>query len=1125
MFPISLRLPPILIALVVAIASYIMVPGTAFAQLLYGTLVGNVMDSSSATVSNATVTILDPSTGLTQQTSTSDRGEYTFGNLPIGTYDVTISQAGFKQFIRRQVSVPPGVTVRVDATLELGAVSEKVEISANATVLQTDRAETRGAVQSTQFAELPVAPVRSYESLLNTIPGVSPGTGFASPENSPSLALGFTINDQGGTSRSTRIDGAAEINMWLAGEVAYIPSLEAVETVDVTTSSFSAELGGAAGGAVNITVKSGSNQIHGSLFEEHSDAALLASPNLLPGGVPKPALTFNQFGGSIGGKIIKNKLFYFLSFDGTFSRRDGTSPNVTGSTAYYTVPDALQKQGILTESPNPIYDPTTGNPNGTGRTAFPGKIIPQSMINPIMSALLAKFPLPNVPGAVSNNYFIEVPINRDTFITDAKINWNPTSKLAIWGRMGLVGDQAFTGNTFDAQGIGGPIESGNIWGKTYSTTYAGVYTFNPHLLLDVNVGWTELTTNIEQLGIGTNLGLNAGIPGTNGPARYQSGWPEFIPDTYSQFGNNAQWMPWHRWDPQYNYTANMTWIHGPHQVRFGGELVYQTMNHVQAEYTSGGTAYGAQGGFAFGGQLTTLNGGPSSNQFNSMASMLLGDASIEGKNLMPNGVLTTRQKFYSLYVQDQYQMSSKLTVNLGVRWEYYPLISRGDRGIETYNFSNNTMNVCGIGSVPEDCGINISKKDFGPRAGIAYRLTPTFVIRTGYSLAFDPTPLTRQFRGNYPALVSYLIQSGSNSASAYVPVGNITQGIAPVVAPSLGNGIIPVPPNVSVATVLPSFHRGYIQSWNFSLEKEVLQGMSASVGYVGNQVNGIMSSLNTNAGDIGCNAACLPLNQAFGRLGQTVVVEPLGNSHYESLQLSLRKRFTKGYALGASYTWGKNMAQLTGYALPQYGYLYYGPTADPPWFFNLNGSYELPFGKGKALLSSNNVVSKIVGGWQVNGIYVIVAGTKFGITSSSPLNAVNGPTQRANQVAPVQILGGLGPGNPYFSPTSFAPGPANQIGNAGPDILQGPTMFNLDASLFRNFSVTERIKAQLRFAAFNLSNTPAWATPGTNVSNLQLNADGSVKNLNGYDVITGTRGVGREVGDQRQLQLGFRLTF
>ena len=219
------------------------------------------------------------------------------------------------------------------------------------------------------------------------------------------------------------------------------------------------------------------------------------------------------------------------------------------------------------------------------------------------------------------------------------------------------------------------------------------------------------------------------------------------------------------------------------------------------------------------------------------------------------------------------------------------------------------------------------------------------------------------------------------------------------------------------------------------------------------------------------------------------------------------------------------MAQNTGYALPQYGYLYYGPTADPPWFFNLNGTYELPFGKGKPFASTDNLLSKIVGGWQVNGVYVIVAGGKFGITSNSPLNAVNGPTQRANVVSSVQILGGLGPGNEYFSATSFAPGPANTIGNAGPNILQGPTEFNLDASLFRNFSVTERIKFQFRAEAFNVSNTPAWGNPGNNVSNLVLNPDGSVKNLNGFGVITGTRGVGRDVGDQRQMQLGLRLSF
>src|SRR5579883_2773049 len=473
---------------------------TASAQLLYGTVLGNITDASGAVLTNATVTLANSSTGFNRQIQGSDRGDYSFANIPVGTYQITIGAQGFKSVVRT-ITVDAGTAVRIDAALELGAVNEKIEVQGEAAVLQTDRAETRGLVQATQYADLPVAPNRSYESLLNTIPGVSPSTGFAAIENTPSMAQAFTINGQGGTGRSTRIDGAAEINMWLSGEVAYIPSMEAIDTVSVTTSSFSAELGGAAGGAVNLTIKSGTNQIHGSLFEENSNAAFLANPNTLPAGFPKPALTFNQFGGSIGGKIIKDKLFYFLSFDGTSSRRTGSTPAAgTGgtSTAFYTVPDALQRQGILTGSPTLIYDPNTGNPNGTGRTPFPGNIIPPNRINSIMSNLLSKLPLPNLPG-LTNNLFLQTPINRDVFITDAKINWNPTSKASIWARLGLVGDQGFTGNAFDPQGIGGPIESGNIWGKTYSTTFAGVYTFSPRLLLDANIGWTELTTNIEQL--------------------------------------------------------------------------------------------------------------------------------------------------------------------------------------------------------------------------------------------------------------------------------------------------------------------------------------------------------------------------------------------------------------------------------------------------------------------------------------------------------------------------------------------------------------------------------------------------------------------------------------------------
>jgi hypothetical protein len=1085
------------------------------AQLLYGAMVGNVTDSTDSVIVGATVVVEDPSTGLKRETTTSEKGEYSFTNVPVGTYNVSISKEGFKGFIRPQLAIGAGAQVRVDAKLDLGQVSEKVEVKEDAAVLQTDRADVKGNVESSQMRDLPVAPARNYQTMLSLIPGISPASGSQSLENSPSRSASFNVNGMPGALRTTRIDGAAESNIFLPNVDAYVPSLEAIQEVSATTSSPDAELGGAAGGAINVTIKSGTNNFHGSLFSEHSDAALLANPAILPAGVTKPGFTFNSFGGSLGGPIVRDKLFFFVSSDNSLA--------VNHTSAFYTVPLQTLKNGNLSVSSTPIYDPSTGNPNGTGRTPFQGNIIPASRFDPIMQRLLAMLPLPNQPGA-TNNYFLTTPRSQTQNTVDAKINWNPTSKAALFARMGTVHGNGFTGNVFDAQDIGGPIEGGNIWGQVWSTTFAGTYTFSPTLILDAMYGWTQTYSNIEEYDYGKNLGLQYGIPGTNGSTQFESGWPQFVPQTYTVFGMNQQWMPWHRTDPQSNYTASMTWIHGTHQVRFGGEFLQQSLNHQEADQEAGGPAYGAQGGFGFAGQLTTLNGGPSSNQYNSMASMLLGDVSTLGKDVL-QGIETTRQRFYSLYVRDQWQVTKNFTATLGIRWEYLPLLERAGRGIETYNFSNNTVNLCGVGGNSIDCGVQENKHDFGPRAGLAYRLGHAFVVRAGYGMAFDPEPLIRQFISNYPQLVTFYEQAGANSSSNYTPISTLSQGIPNIPLPSLTSAAVSVGNNITMVTVPRDFHRGYIQSWNFTVEKQISTTMSGQIGYIGVRQNGLLTPLDANAGALGCSSSCQPLNIAFGRTAETIIALPLGNAHYDGLQAHIAKRLANGYSFAASYTWSKNISANTSsiaggqpapaYALPQYAYLYKGPTTDPPFYLNFSFTAESPFGRNKSLLSGNRFASLVLGGWQASGVYSINAGGRFGIGSSSATNAVDGPVQRANVVAGVpQILGGLGPGNNYLNPAAFVAGPANQIGTAGPDILKGPTAFNLDASLSRIFKLRERISAEVRAEAFNLSNTPHWGNPGGNVSNGPSFAQ-----------ITSTRNTGRDAGDQRQLQLGVRVRF
>ncbi len=1098
------------------------------AQALYGTLVGNVTDPSGAAIPGAQVTALDLGTGLERRGSTGGRGEYALSNLPVGTYSVAISSSGFRESVTRGVVVGTDQTIRVDVSLEVGAVTETIEVQADTVVLQTDRSDVRAQITASTMEALPVPPNRSYEYLLRILPGVTPGQIGANIGANPSRPQTFNVNGLPGATRSTRIDGAAQVNVWQPSAVAYIPSMEAIQTVTTTTSSFDAEAGGAGGAAINLTMKSGTNEIHGSLFETHNNENIMAKPVLLPGGRKNPPVVFNQFGGSIGGPIVKNRLFYFFSFDGTLSR--------TRRSDLFTVPTLAQKAGDLSESLNPIYNPFTGSIETSNREAFSNNQVPKDLFDPAMTKMMGLLPAPNQPGQ-SSNYFTSYPYNRTSYVYDAKVNYNPSDNLSVYGRLGVLDLDALIGEVFrECCGAGGPNtgDPGNTGARTISTTFAGTYVFNPNLIFDTSVGYTTMDKRIELFDRDKALGREfLGIPGTNGTRPFENGWPQFIvgglfggATGYTNFGTCCPWMPAYHTDPQFNYVANLSVIKGGHQFRFGFEFLTQGLDHQQAETTFGGARLAAQGAFEFNGNTTTRAGGPSANRLNQMAAMLLGTTSTLGKTLQVPDRMTERQNAFGWFFRDQWQVTDRLTVNLGIRGDYYPFLKRKDRGIERYDFDTNEMLLCGVGSVPKNCGLS-AESTFGPRIGIAYRVTPTFVVRTGYSLAADPTPLLYRMRGNYPDLILSILTSGADTPNARIPVGLVKDGIKPIVVPDYGNGRLPLPVTVQIGTVREDFDRGYIQSWNFTLEKQLSTSMLGSVGYVASRSNGTNQALDSNAGLIGCGSSCLPLNIKFGRLAAVQTIQFTNNSHFDSLQLRLQKSFATGYQFGVSYTFAKHIGINNGFNHPAYAHLWRGAlTGNPPHSFVFNGSAELPFGRGK-LFSENRVASAILGGWEVAGIFSAVSGEYFGVSASgASLNATRGPTQRADLIKDeVEILGGTGRGQPYFDPLAFAPVTTARLGTAGINTMLGPTAVNLDARISRNIAITESVRLQLSVDAFNLTNTPHWSTPGTNVSDMQLNADGTVRSLNGYSEITSVRNSGREAGDQRELKLGLRLTF
>jgi hypothetical protein len=1095
------------------------------AQILYGSLVGNVKDPSDAAVAGATITITNVQTNQARQTISNAVGGYSLATVEPGTYTLRVAKEGFNTFTQSDVAMSINSVTRVNVVLTVGAVTETVTVTSEVATLQTDRSEVRAEIAARTFQSLPVAPGRNYQQLFRMLPGFRPPSNAHSVPTNPARALTFNVNGVSQSINNTRIDGASSIAPWLPHITAFVPTLESIDTVNVVTNSFDAEQGLAGGAAINVQIRSGTNDLHGSAFEYHTNNALKAKPFFLPQGQRKPKLVSNEFGGTLGGPIKRDKLFYFMSYEGNLNREFASR--------FGTVPTAAIKSGDMSDSSRPVYDPFTGDGIGNNRVAFPNNRVPASRISPISRKLADLTPLPNLD-LLTNNYFATASYLYDRHRADTKVNWNASEKLSLFSRFSInhydMNDPEMFGQ------LGGPEISsaggnpGIGTGNTFSFTGAGTYIFRPTFIVDAYLGWTRMDTSIEQSRLDEKLGLDfLGIPGTNGPRRFEGGWPRFSISSYTNLGITNAFQPYYRRDPQYQYVANFNWTKGSHEIRFGFDLYYNGMNHLQPEAT--GATHGAQGGFTFGGGPTQSRQGPTGNQFNSYATFLLGLPTTIGKITQVPDEYNTRQWNHSYYIRDRWNATPKLTLSYGVRWEYFPFPRRADRGLEWYDGATNKMYICGVGQVPSDCGVSVSKRLFAPRVGIAYRATNSFVVRAGYGITYDPFSLQRPLRTNYPVLLIQNIE-----ADSFRWAGLLSEGIPRVQVPDLGNGIIDVPGTFAVVTTPKDFHRGYVQSWNFTLQKQFRNNFTGQVGYVATRSTRQLGYLDVNAGQtIGAGNSGRPLQQRFGRTAATTLVTPFGTNQYNSLQATLERRFSQGFQLQTNYTWSKvigyNVNSDSGpnavRALHLFEMNRYVLGYDRPHMFHINNIWDLPFGRNKRW-ATDGPAAAILGGWQINQLWSFLSGTPFGVSASGQSLNLPGSSQRADQVKPsVGKLGATGRGMSFFDPFAFAPVPNNEprFGTAGYNALRGPGMVNWDFGVTRSFQLTETLKMDFRMEAFNFSNTPHFSNPGTNRSSMDLNQDGTIRALNGYTEVTGITNLARDGINERQFRFGLRFSF
>jgi hypothetical protein len=1081
------------------------------AQVLYGSMAGNVVDSAGGAIGSARVQALNVATGAARTAVTDSTGVFQINDLQAGTYKVTISSPAFATVIQTGVQVDANAVKRVDAQLQPAQVSQTITVDASAAVLQTDRADVNTQLRSSQITQLPVGGARNFQSLFKLVPGSSPPAASHSEAGNPVGALATNVNGASYNNNNTRIDGTNNLYPWLPEIIAYVPPAEAIENVNIETASFDAEQGLAGGSAVNIAIKSGTNDFHGSAWEFNTISALKAR-NFYYYGANNPKYILNQFGVTIGGPIVKNKLFFFTDWERTERRQ-----SVSG---FQTVPTDAIRQGNFTGTGTVIYNPATGNPaTGSGRTPFPNAQVPASLFSAAAVKMTSLIPQPNQPG-FPNNYFASGSYSFSRDVVDAKVNYNPSEKTAIFGRYSTTPYDIFDppalgpagGNTLD----GG--QPGNANGMIQSVALGGTHSFTPTVLLDGNIGYTRQRLSGTDVDINKNYGLeDLSIPGTNGSERLQGGYPKFDITGFSSLGNPNNSNPFVFRDNQYTAAVNLSVIKGSHSLRFGGEYFHFGINHFQPQ-----VKYGPRGGFTFTGGLTALNGGVAPTAFNSYADFLLGQAQSLGKDYQYINPATVRESTYGLYARDQWQVSRKLTLNYGLRYELYPIATRDNYGANLYDPVTNQVLIGGVGGVPHDAGENIGWGQLAPRVGLAYRFDDKTVVRAGFGISIDPNNF-RSMRDAYPATISQQL-AGANSFTA---AGNLSTGIPAAVFPSL-TGPITLPPDYGTTTFPRDFNRGYIESYNLTIQRDLFAGLNLQAAYVGTRAIRQSAFVNLNAGSPGLGKAGQPLYVRFKTSATINDVEPFNTATYNGLQTQMTERMRNGLSFGIVYSFSKaiNYADNSDSGISFDRPIDWARNKALAGFdrthnFQAYGSYEFPFGPGKPHLTQG-FKSAVLGGWQLNWVLSRTSGTPFTVTTSGASLNAPGNTQTADQILPtVAVLGGHDSSHPYFDPNAFAPVTTARFGTSGRNIVRGPGLFNLDASVFRNFRLTERFLLQFRAEAFGLTNTPQFSNPSsTNLtaSNASRNTNGTITALNGFGVITSSSG-------ERQLRFALKFSF
>ena len=1088
----------------------------ATGQVLYGGLTGTVTDSTGANLPGASVTITHKETNFSREAASNEAGIYSFTNVQAGVYDVRVSLTGFRELVKTDVPVSVNQISRVDVRLEIGVLAEAITVRSAPELLQTDKADIHTELKSAEITSLPLNQFRNYQALINFVPGVTPGVFQNAETDTPARSLSTNVNGQNRNNNGTRTDGATNLNVWLPHHNVYVSPAETIDTVNISTNNFDAEQGMAGGAAITVITKSGTNQFRGSAFEFFNGDKLNAAPYFFgTGAAPdKPPMRRNIYGGTIGGPIQRNRLFFFGSFEGY--RQDLKRNN------FFNVPNVALRAGDFSNARNTngslqiIYDPQTGNPDGSGRTPFSGNIIPGNRINPVAAKLLAYYPLPNSGGTgagnLTNNYFREERRTTDRDNYDVKVNFNRTPAHQIWGKFSML-DAVVDDLTYY---LGPETNSDKDGGftKVYMFTTGQTWSLGHSLLWDTTFGFSRQ----DQKAFGAdffsgNFGLDVlGIPGTNdqgtGNPRY-AGFPQFATG-FSTLGNLDTWTPVWRDERVVSIATNVTKTKGRHDLRAGYSMNYLFLTHWQPEVDN------PRGRFEFSGNTTALRGtgAQTANFYNQYASFLLGLDSNARKSVQYE-LLTGREWQHGLFIRDRWQTTPRLTLDLGMRWEYYPIMHRVDRGIERVDLDTLDVLLGGRGGNPTNLGLTASKGNFAPRVGAVFRPNENNVFRAGYGVTYNPLPWSRPMRGQYPLTIAANFQQ--NEPFSYY--STLDRGIPLITGPDLNSGRFPLPPSVSMRTPKPGdVDRGTIQSWNVAYERRLPLDIAVDVAYVGTRGDGGYMLLDINAPQtIGGGNQSRPYAR-LGRFLDLTSFESGLKTRYHSLQVAINRPFTRGLLMKGAYTLSRaeNMADDDGASVSfnspsQFDRNMALAGYDRTHNFHLAVVYQLPWQSGRG---RRNVLRALTDDWQINGTFAAFSGTPFSVTANGAIVNMPGNMQTADLVGNPKKLGLIGSAGTYYDTSAWAQPQGVRFGNTGRNQFRGPGAVNLDMGVFRALPLGAERHLELRIEAANVTNTPKFVNPNGDV------------NSGNFMRILGTFGTATSGAYfERNIRLGLRFSF